>query len=67
LSAIITISVISLFDAFEDRQEENDSEEQIIDDSIYFYLEDEEINLDGEMIVKNHLDYQQEFIEEIKE
>jgi len=39
-------------------------EEENIDQSIYFYVEDEVINLDAEEICKDHLDVEMEFVSE---
>jgi len=42
-------------------------EETKVDDQIYFYVEDEVIELSAEEICENHLDVPMKFIEEISE
>ena len=57
----ITISIQSLSDALMNGKVEDG---EAIDDEIYFYVEDEVINLSGEEICKDHLDIEMEFISE---
>ncbi len=61
----VKISVISLNTAMDGRYEINGTEEQDIDDEIYFYVEDEEIRLDAKVICKSCLDIPMELIEDI--
>lgn len=63
----IMIAPQSLSDALGDKKEELDTEEELIDCDIYFYVEDDKFGLDGEDICKNHLDIEIEFIIEIFE
>lgn len=51
-----TISTESLYEALGDNKEVCGSEESEIDNEIYFYVEDDVINLTAEEICKNHLD-----------
>jgi hypothetical protein len=59
-----TISVQSLSDAMGDDKEKFDTEANNIDNGIYFYVMDDEINLSGEEICKNCLDEPFTFIPE---
>ena len=63
----IRIATDSLFEAFGGAYEIWDSEEHKIDNEIYFYVEDEVIELPPLDICKNHLDIPMKFIEEIIE
>jgi len=60
----ITIAPQSLSDALGDKKEELDTEEEGIDCTIYFYVEDDKFNLDAEEICQNHLDEPLEFVGE---
>ena len=62
---IFTIATESLDEALGDNKEEWDTEENNIDCTIYFYVEDKVIDLDAKEICENHLDVEMEFIEEI--
>jgi hypothetical protein len=62
---IFTIATESLDEALGDNKEECDTEENNIDCTIYFYVEDNVIDLDAKEICENHLDVEIEFIEEI--
>ena len=62
---IFTIATESLDEALGDNKEEWDTEENNIDCTIYFYVEDKVIDLDAKEICENHLDVEIEFIEEI--
>ena len=62
---IFTIATESLDEALGDNKEEWDTEENNIDCTIYFYVEDNVIDLDAKEICENHLDVEMEFIEEI--
>lgn len=64
---IYTISVQSLWDAIEDKWEDDGSIEQEIDNEIYFYVSDVEIDLSGKEICKDYLDIEMEFVEELLE
>ena len=64
---IFTIATESLDEALGDNKEEWDTEENNIDCTIYFYVEDKVIDLDAKEICENHLDVEMEFIEEIFE
>ncbi len=64
---IFTIATESLDEALGDNKEEWDTEENNIDCTIYFYVEDKVINLDSKEICENHLDIEMKFIEEIFE
>ncbi len=61
----ITISTISLYDAMDDKHEDEGTEENDIDCEIYFYVEDEIIHLTAEEICLAHLDEPIKFLEEI--
>lgn len=43
---------------------ENDEADRLIDEEIYFYVDDEHFNKSGEEICKSHLDEEMHFIEE---
>ena len=60
-----TISVESLSEAMGDDKEKHDTEANNIDNQIYFYVEDEIIDLTGEDICENHLDVPMVFVEEV--
>jgi hypothetical protein len=60
-----TIATESLDEALGDAKEEWDTEEHDIDCTIYFYVEDEVIELSAEEICENHLDIEMTLIEEI--
>lgn len=60
----ITIAPLSLQEAMEGKYEQNGTEEQEIDEQIYFYVNDDVFNNSAEDICKNHLDEEIEFIEE---
>jgi hypothetical protein len=62
-----TISTESLSEALGDAKEEWDTPENDIDNTIYYYVEDEVIELTAEEICQNHLDIEMKFIEEIFE
>ena len=62
---IFTIATESLDEALGDNKEEWDTEENNIDCTIYFYVEDKVIDLGAKEICENHLDVEMEFIEEI--
>lgn len=64
---IFTIATESLDEALGDNKEEWDTEENNIDCTIYFYVEDKVIDLGAKEICENHLDVEMEFIEEIFE
>ena len=59
-----TIATDSLYNAIEDKIEKWGSRENDIDYQIYFYVEDEVINLSAEEICKNHLDIEMTFVNE---
>ena len=59
-----TIATDSLYNAIEDKIEKWGSRENDIDCQIYFYVEDEVINLSAEEICKNHLDIEMTFVNE---
>jgi hypothetical protein len=61
------IGTDSLFEAFGDEYEKEGTEAHNIDNEIYFYVEDEVIGLDAEIICKEHLDIEMKFVEEIFE
>jgi hypothetical protein len=42
-------------------------EEELVDDEIYYYIDDSDFELTGEEICENHLDIPMEFIEEISD
>jgi hypothetical protein len=42
-------------------------EEELVDDEIYYYIDDSDFELTGEEICKNHLDIPMEFLEEISD
>ena len=65
--SIYTIATESLDEALGDTKEHWDTEENNIDNTIYFYVEDEVIDLGADEICKNYLDIEMEFIEEIFE
>lgn len=52
----ITIATQSLSDAMGDEKEVNDSEEEGIDEDIYFYVGDDEIDLPEDVIAGSYLD-----------
>jgi len=58
------IATESLSEAMGDDKEAFDTEANNIDNTIYFYVEDEVINLPAEEICKNHLDIEFKFISE---
>ena len=58
----IMISVHSLSNAMGIKKEENNTEEQDIDDDIYFYVLDREIENDAKDICENHLDIPMKFL-----
>lgn len=62
----ITIATQSLIDKLGDNVEVDESQEQYIDNEIYFYVEDEFFNLDPRVICASHLDEEIEFVEEIR-
>ena len=43
---------------------EEDEADRIIDEEIYFYVDDEHFDKSGDEICKNHLDEEMDFIEE---
>ncbi len=57
-----TISVESLSDAIGVGEDDLEGEEASIDQSIYFYLKDDVIDLDIREICKDHLDIEMEFV-----
>ena len=61
----ITISTESLSDAMGDDKEVHDTEANDIDCTIYFYVDNDVINLSAEEICANHLDEPFGIIEEI--
>ncbi len=61
----ITISVQSLIDDMDIEVEKEGTEEQLIDEDIYFYLEDSSINDSAEEICEKLLDIPFLLIEEI--
>jgi len=61
----VKISVESLSEAMEGKYEENDTEEQGIDEEIYFYVKDEEIYIQAEILVRECLDVPMELIDDI--
>ena len=61
----VKISVMSLSEAMEGKYEISDSEEESIDEEIYFYVEDEQIHWTGEQICEACLDIPMELIEDI--
>jgi len=61
----VTLATESLVNAFNQEHETVGTEANLLDDQIYFYLEDDQIELDPETICKNHLDEEFEFIEEL--
>lgn len=63
----ITISVESLSVAMEGKYEENGTEEQAIDETIYFYVLDHQIEHHELRIVGEYLDVPMTLIEEITE
>jgi hypothetical protein len=60
-----TIATESLFNALDDKYEMDGTEEKNIDEQIYFYVEDEVINLTAHEICSNHLDITMTCVEEI--
>lgn len=60
-----TISTESLSEAMGDDKEKHGTEANNIDNEIYFYVEDEVINLPAEEICKNHLDVEMVLFKEI--
>ena len=60
-----TIGTESLNEVIRDKYEEDGSEEQAIDNEIYFYVEDEVIELDGGELCLNYLDEPMSFLEEL--
>jgi hypothetical protein len=60
-----TISTERLYNSLGEKRETWGSEENDIDNKIYYYVEDEVINLEASEICKNHLDIPMELIEEI--
>ena len=60
----ITISIDSLFEAFDGKYDLFDTEERRIDNTIYFYVEDEVIKGSAKFICENCLDEPMKFIEE---
>ena len=61
-----TIATESLSKAMSDEYEEFGTEANKIDNEIYFYVEDEIIELGGDEICNDHLDVSMEFVKEIK-
>ena len=61
-----TIATESLSDAMGDDKEEFGTEANEIDNEIYFYVEDEVIELGADEICNDHLDESMEFVKEIK-
>jgi hypothetical protein len=61
-----TIATESLSDAMGDDKEEYGTEANDIDNEIYFYVEDEVIELGADEICNDHLDVSMEFVKEIK-
>lgn len=60
-----TIATESLSEALGDAKEEWDTEENDIDNQIYFYVEDEVIGMSAEDICKNHLDVPMTLVKEV--
>lgn len=63
-TTIYTIGVDSLWDALNEDGEVPESGEHV-DDQIYHYIPDEELNLDAEFICSELLDIPMEFINEL--
>lgn len=61
----ITIATESLSEAMGDDKEVEDTEANDLDCTIYFYVADDVIGLDADVICKEHLDEPMTFIEEI--
>jgi hypothetical protein len=61
-----TIATESLSDAMGDNKEKHGTKANDIDNEIYFYVEDEVIELGADEICNDHLDVSMEFVKEIK-
>ena len=61
----VKISVMSLSEAMEGKYEISGTEEESIDEEIYFYVNDEEIKFSAEEICETCLDMPMELIEDI--
>lgn len=61
----VKISVESLSEAMDGKYEISGTEEEGIDEEIYFYVKDEEIRLEANILVKECLDIPMELIDDI--
>jgi hypothetical protein len=61
-----TIATESLSEAMGDNKEKHGTRANEIDNQIYFYVEDEVIELGADEICNDHLDIPMEFVKEIK-
>ena len=64
---VIRISVMSLWENIMHGTQDLGSNEQIIDDEIYYYVDDEFIEYSADEICEKYLDSPMKFIEEISE